>query len=130
MRLFVTPAACAPVAPSNRMAHLNDRRKKMPPEAKIAIRTYWGAVVAMDGAGLRPGMCSERSSRFGGRSAPGFLRSPSWSDSCSVGGPAEEDTILESAPFAGKRIDKFVVYVLFSPISLWFSDITFPKWGF
>ena len=36
----------------------------------------------------------------------------------------------ESAPFAGKRLDKFVVYVLFAPITLLFSDITFPKWRF
>jgi membrane protein YqaA with SNARE-associated domain len=36
----------------------------------------------------------------------------------------------ESAPFAGKRVDKFVVYVAFAPFSLPFSDITFPKWGF
>ena len=36
----------------------------------------------------------------------------------------------ECAPFAGKRLDKFIVYVLFAPLSLPFTNITFPRWGF
>ena len=101
----------------------------MPPEAKVAIRVYWVPVVAMMVlAGI-------------GHTFEGDI--PLW---WKVGAWIATLTVLvgqllcwragwkrynaESVPFVGKRIDKFVVYVLFAPISLWFSDITFPKWGF
>ena len=34
----------------------------------------------------------------------------------------------ECAPFAGKSLIRFVIYVVFAPYTLPFSDIEFPKW--
>ncbi len=101
----------------------------MPPEAKIAVRTYWSAVVAM--------MVLACVGNVFGEIIPLWWKIGAWISTlivlvgqllCWRAGWKRYNS--ESAPFAGKRIDKFVVYVLFAPISLWFSDITFPKWGF
>jgi membrane protein YqaA with SNARE-associated domain len=101
----------------------------MPPEAKVAVRVYWGAVIAM--------IVLASIGNVLGEIIPMWWKIGAWISTLTVlvgqllcwrAGWKRYNS--ESAPFAGKHIDKFVVYVLFSPIGLCFSDITFPKWGF
>ncbi len=103
----------------------------MPPEAKIAVRTYWGGFVAM------VVLACIGSTFLSESSIPLWWKIGAWASTLTVlvgqllcWRAGWKRYNAESAPFAGKRIDKFVVYVLFAPISLWFSDIAFPKWGF
>jgi hypothetical protein len=102
----------------------------MPSEAKVAVRVYWIPVAAML-------VLAGIGNTFDESSIPLWWKMGAWASTLTVllgqllcWRAGWKRYNAESAPFAGKRIDKFVVYVLFAPISLWFSDITFPKWGF
>ena len=117
---------------SPRQAHvwlIFDVRQKMTREVKVAVCIYWGAVIsilALAVVGNVVGPDAPRWFRIGAWFATGFLLVGQLL--CWRGGWIRYSA--ESTPFAGKHVDKFVVYVLFAPISLLFSDITFPRWGF
>lgn len=100
----------------------------MPREAKVAVSTFYSAFAALlvvayeaaDGAAATPSWVSPLAKASAVVLLIGQLL-------CWRAGWRRYNA--GSAPFAGRRIDKFIVYVFFAPFTLPFSTITFPPSG-